>query len=127
MRWAKPSGDRLAFAAPTRGKARNAHLQRSMEAERMTASKFAFRPVSVLAGLVAATIAKKVFARVWGLVDEEEPPTPDRRNARLQKLVPALLLQGAVFAVVRGLVDRGSRHAFRRATGTWPGEQGRPA
>ena len=89
----------------------------------MTASKFAFRPVSILAGLLAAMIAKRAFTLAWQLVDEEEPPAPDQRNARLQKLVPALLLQVPVFAVVRGLVDRGSRQAFRKATGTWPGDQ----
>ncbi len=66
-------------------------------------------------------IAKRAFTLVWKLVDTEEPPAPDQRDARLQKLVPALLLQGAVFAVVRGLVDRGSRQAFRKATGSWPG------
>lgn len=87
----------------------------------MTASKFAFRPVSVVAGLFAAMIARRVVSMVWKLVDEEEPPAPEQRNARLRKLVPALLLEGAVFAVVRGLVDRGSRQAFRKATGSWPG------
>lgn len=89
----------------------------------MTASKFAFRPISIVAGLLAAMIAKRAFTYAWRLVDEEEPPTSSERNARLQKLIPALLLQGAVFAVVRGLVDRGSRQAFRKATGTWPGDQ----
>jgi hypothetical protein len=89
----------------------------------MTASKFAFRPVSILAGLAAAMIAKRLFTLVWKVVDKEEPPAPDQRNARLRKLVPALLLQGAVFTVVRGLVDRGSRQAFRKATGSWPGDQ----
>ena len=93
----------------------------------MQASKFAFRPVSVLAGLLAAMIARRVFARVWRLVDDEQPPAPDERNARLQKLIPALLVQGAVFAVVRGLVDRGSREAFHKATGTWPGDEGASA
>jgi len=92
----------------------------------MTASKFAFRPVSILAGLAAAMIANRIFARVWKLVDDQEPPAPDQRNARIQKLIPALLLQGAVFTVVRGLVDRGSRQAFRKATGSWPGDQDGP-
>jgi hypothetical protein len=93
----------------------------------MKATQFAFRPVSILAGLLAAMIAKLVFARVWRLVDDEQPPAPDERHARLQKLIPALLVQGAVFAVVRGLVDRGSREAFQKATGTWPGDERTPA
>ena len=93
----------------------------------MTASKFAFRPVSILAGLAAAMIANRAFSAVWKLVDDQEPPAPDQRYARIEKLIPALLLQGAVFAVVRGLVDRGSRQAFRKATGTWPGDQSGPA
>ncbi len=93
----------------------------------MTASNFAFRPVSILAGLLAAMVAKRAFTLAWRLVDDQDPPAPDERNARLQKLIPALLLQGAVFAVVRGLVDRGSRQAFRKATGTWPGDQQRSA
>jgi hypothetical protein len=32
-------------------------------------------------------------------------------------------VQGAVFFLVRGLVDRGSRSLFAKATGEWPGEQ----
>lgn len=37
-------------------------------------------------------------------------------------MIVALALEGAVFRVSRGVVDRGSRQAFYRATGTWPGE-----
>jgi hypothetical protein len=39
------------------------------------------------------------------------------------KLVLALLIEGALFSLIRGLVDRGSRHAFARATGAWPGDE----
>jgi hypothetical protein len=28
-----------------------------------------------------------------------------------------------LFALIRGLVDHGSRQAFARATGSWPGEE----
>jgi hypothetical protein len=83
----------------------------------------AFRPVSVLAGFVAAMIARSVFQRIWALVDDEPPPAPDQRTAPSSKLVPALVLQGAVFFLVRGLVDRGSRSLYARTTGEWPGEQ----
>jgi hypothetical protein len=37
--------------------------------------------------------------------------------------IPALLLEGAIFRVIRGLFDHGARRAFNRATGTWPGEE----
>jgi hypothetical protein len=38
-------------------------------------------------------------------------------------LAVALALEGAIFRVIRGLVDRGSRRGFMRLTGTWPGEE----
>jgi len=39
------------------------------------------------------------------------------------KLIVALIVQGAIFRAVRGLVDHGSRHAFQKMTGSWPGEE----
>jgi hypothetical protein len=39
-----------------------------------------------------------------------------------QKLIAALVVQGAIFRAVRGRIDRGSRELFSRATGTWPGK-----
>ena len=39
------------------------------------------------------------------------------------KLVPAPLIEGALFRLVRGMVDHGSRHGFARLTGAWPGEE----
>ena len=83
----------------------------------------AFRPVSVIAGLLAAVIARQVFQKVWAGVDDQPPPAADQRGAESSKLIPALLLQGAVFFLVRGLVDRGSRSLFARATVEWPGEK----
>ena len=37
--------------------------------------------------------------------------------------VGALLLEGAIFRLVRGLADHGARHSFAKATGSWPGEE----
>jgi hypothetical protein len=83
----------------------------------------AFRPLSVVAGLVAAMLARLVFQKVWAVVDDEPPPAADQQDAASSKLIPALIVQGAVFFLVRGLVDRGSRSLFAKATGEWPGEQ----
>ena len=41
-------------------------------------------------------------------------------------LIAALLVEGAIFRAVRGVVDRGARIGFARTTGTWPGDP-RPA
>ena len=85
--------------------------------------KFLFMPFSILAGLVAGYLSKKIFDNVWALFDDEEAPEAHHREISLLKLVLALVIEGAVFRAVRGLVDHGARHGFHRATGTWPGDE----
>ncbi|HWX51946.1 MAG TPA: DUF4235 domain-containing protein [Solirubrobacteraceae bacterium] len=86
-------------------------------------AKILFAPVSVLTGLVAGVLGKKLFKGLWSLVDREQPPDPKRRDASWGKVVAALVLEGAIFRAVRGVVDRASRQAFSKATGSWPGEE----
>jgi hypothetical protein len=85
--------------------------------------KVLFIPFSVVGGLIAGFLSKKVLDLTWGLVDDEEPPEPGDRDVSLPKLALSLTLQGAIFALVRGLVERGSRHAYHRFTGAWPGDE----
>jgi hypothetical protein len=33
------------------------------------------------------------------------------------------VIEGALFRVVKGLVDHASRRGFSKATGSWPGEE----
>jgi Protein of unknown function (DUF4235) len=86
-------------------------------------SKVLFIPVSVVSGLIAGLIGKKVYGLIWGLIDDEEPPKAEHREVSGPKLIAALAIDGAVFALVRGLVDHGARQAFTRLTGAWPGEE----
>jgi hypothetical protein len=85
--------------------------------------KVAFTPFSIGAGLVAGVIAKRAFALIWGLVDDQEPPKPEHRDVELGKLALAVVIEGMIFALVKGLADHGSRHAFRQLTGAWPGDE----
>ena len=85
--------------------------------------KLLFIPFSILGGLVAGFVGKKLFEQLWGLVDEEEPPDPQHRDASWGKLVAAAALEGAVFRATRALTDHGSRRAFAGLTGSWPGEE----
>ena len=85
-------------------------------------SKLIFTPFSILAGLLAGIIGKRLFRGLWGAVDDQEPPKPEQRAGAIQKLAFALALEGALFRLVKGLTEHGSRHAFARFTGSWPGE-----
>lgn len=85
--------------------------------------KVLFIPVSIMGGFLAALVAKNLFDFIWGRVSGREPPEPEHRDASLTELAAALALEGAIFRLSRGLVERGSRAAFMRATGRWPGEE----
>jgi hypothetical protein len=85
--------------------------------------KLVFTPMSIVLGLIAGLIGKKIFEQIWGLIDEEEPPHAEHREISYVKLVAALLLEGAIFRLVKGLTDHGARTGVARMTGTWPGEE----
>ena len=85
--------------------------------------KVIFTPISIVIGLIAGIAGRKIFEQVWGLIDEEEPPRPEHREFSWPKLIAALAVEGAIFRLVKGLVDHGTRTTFARATGAWPGEE----
>jgi hypothetical protein len=82
-----------------------------------------FTPIGLVLGLLAGQVSKKIFDKVWSLVDEEEAPRPKHREIPIAKLLAALVVEGAIARVVRGLVDHGTRHGWRALTGAWPGEE----
>ena len=84
-------------------------------------TKILFLPFSVVGGILAGFVGKKAFEGLWHLFDDADAPDPKNQQIAWTKLVTALLLQGAIFRTVRGLMDHGSRSAFSRLTGTWPG------
>ena len=86
-------------------------------------SKLLFVPFSVIGGILAGLVGKKTFEALWGAFDNYEAPDPEHRDITLKKLIPALLLEGAIFRAVRGLFDHGARRAFTKLTGNWPGEE----
>jgi hypothetical protein len=87
-------------------------------------AKLLFMPFSIATGLLAGLISKKVFELVWGRIDAQDPPQPKNRGANFGKLALSLALEGALFRVVKGLVDNGSRRGFASVTGAWPGDRG---
>jgi hypothetical protein len=82
-----------------------------------------FTPFSIGVGLAAGQLAKKAFQAIWGRFADADAPKPKHREVVFVQLLIALIVEGAVTRVVRGLVDHGSRHAWRTATGAWPGAE----
>jgi hypothetical protein len=84
--------------------------------------KLLYAPMAILSGLFAGWVAQKAFDRLWALFADEGAPEPDQRDASLAKLITALVVEGALFRLTKGLVDRATRSGFSRMTGRWPGE-----
>jgi hypothetical protein len=91
-------------------------------------AKILFAPFSIVSGLIAGLLARKLFQGAWSLVDDEEdgPPEPGDRDAPMAKIVLGAILQAGVFAGVRALIDRYARKTFYGLFGAWPGEKPEP-
>ena len=85
--------------------------------------KLLFIPFSVVGGLIAGFLGKKLFEGAWGVIDDREPPEAGHRDVPLGKVVAAAALEGAIFRGTRAAVDHQSRRAFQGITGSWPGEE----
>lgn len=85
--------------------------------------KLLFTPVSIVSGLIAGMTGRKLFERVWALIDEAAPPRPDQRGVAWSKLLAALVIEGALFRLVKGAVDHAARGWFAGLTGRWPGTE----
>jgi Protein of unknown function (DUF4235) len=85
--------------------------------------KLIYKPIGIVLGLVAGAAGRAIFAKVWGLVDDEEPPEPTTELSSWPKVLLAAALQGLIFRTTRVAVDRAGAIGWRNLTGTWPGER----
>ena len=82
-----------------------------------------YKPIGIVAGILAGLVSSRIFKFIWGKIDEEEAPKPNTEWATWGKVLTAAALQGMVFKVVRALVDRKMAEGTRYLTGVWPGER----
>ena len=87
-----------------------------------TSRAMLYRPFGVASGMAVGLLARAIFKQVWKRVaDEEDAPRPTDESRGWREILVAAAVQGAIFAVVKAAVDRGSATGFRRLTGEWPG------
>ena len=84
-------------------------------------NKIAYKPVGILLGFAAGSIAGAVIKKVWQIAsgDDDTPNATDEDRGWVEVLAAAAL-QGAIFAVVKAAVDRGGATGVRKVTGEWP-------
>ena len=83
--------------------------------------KVAYKPVGLLLGIGAGAIAGLVFKEVWKVASgDDDAPNATDEDRGWAEIIAAAALQGAIFAVVKALVDRGGAAGVRKLTGTWP-------
>jgi hypothetical protein len=86
-------------------------------------SKLLYKAISMVVSVLGGMVAGAIFKQIWRVAarEEEAPSATDARRGWPEILLAAAL-QGAVFAVVKAALDRGTATAARQLTGTWPGE-----
>jgi hypothetical protein len=82
-----------------------------------------YKPVGIVLGLIAGILGRQLFDLAWERVDDEEPPEATTRDTTVGRLVGAAAMQGAIFSVVRALVNRAGAAGWFHLTGVWPGEK----
>ena len=85
--------------------------------------KLLYKAISAAVGVLGGIVATAIFNRIWRVAaDEEEAPSATDARRSWPEVLMAAALHGAIFAVVRAALDRGTATAARELTGTWPGE-----
>jgi hypothetical protein len=86
-------------------------------------AKFLYAPFGILSGVLGGLIASTIFKQVWKRISNEpDPPKARQSEYGWRELLPAAALQGAIFTVVKTVVDRGGAKGFQKLTGAWPGD-----
>jgi hypothetical protein len=86
-------------------------------------AKLIYKPLGIGVSVLGGIVAGAVFKQVWKLVaGEEEAPKARESEYGWREILPAAAAQGAVFGLVKAVVDRGGAEGFRRLTGVWPGD-----
>lgn len=83
--------------------------------------KVAYKPVGLLLGIAAGSVAGFVFKELWKIASgDDDAPNATDEDRGWGEIIAAAALQGAIFATVKALVDRGGAAGVRKITGEWP-------
>jgi hypothetical protein len=84
-------------------------------------NKLLFKPVSLAAGIAGGVVAGAIFKQVWKRIsDDDDTPNATDEERSWGEILAAAAIQGAIFALVKAVIDRGSAEGVKKLSGTWP-------
>lgn len=85
--------------------------------------KLLYKPFGLLISVLGGVIASALFNKLWGALPAggDEAPDSTDQDATWKQVAIAATVQGAIFGIVKALIDRAGARGFEKATGTWPG------
>ncbi len=85
-------------------------------------ARLIYKPFGLIVSVLGGIVAGMIFKRVWGAVgrEDEAPKATDEAKGWGEVLIAAAA-EGAVFGGVKALVDRVGATGFAHLTGAWPG------
>src|SRR6516162_11325252 len=88
--------------------------------------KVSYKAVDLIASMAGGLVVGLVFNRAWRVIEQgDDAPKPTDEQRGWREILLAAGLQGAIFALVRAAIDRGTAEGTRKLTGIWPGHEGR--
>lgn len=87
-------------------------------------AKLLYKPLGMIISVLGGVFASAVFKRLWKKIGhEDKAPEATERSRGWAEILMAAATQGAIFGLVKAALDRGGAVGFRKATGTWPGDE----
>jgi len=90
--------------------------------DKLAPMKLLYKPFGIVFGILSGLISRRLFEALWGLIDDEKPPTATTLRTTWPKVLIAAALEAVAFKVTRAVVDRVGAQWFSRLTGSWPGD-----
>lgn len=90
-----------------------------------TSAKILYRPIGIASSIIGGIVAGQIFKQVWRKAtpgENADAPKALESEYSLRNILVAAAIQGAIFAAVKAMIDRGGARAFQRWTGEWPGD-----
>ena len=88
------------------------------------AAKRRYRAAGLLSGMIGGLIAGQGYKQLWKRIahkDLDEGPEALSTDYSLREILISAAVQGAIYALVKTIIDRGGARLFERVTGEWPG------